>query len=421
MTRRETVNNIIIQALSPLAGLIYSLFNWRKPWARAMFWVSCVFMSLIQIYQVRGFQLGEGADIARYVEALVRMHNTDTSLAKEIADNLRPDVYQVTVTYLVSLFTEDGHILFMIFGMIFAYFYSGNMWYVLRQLPEQTPKLLNVLIATMFVICPIWTVSGVRMWTALHVFAFGALPYLMEGKKKGIIWPLITPLIHFSYLPLAVIFGVFVLLPNMFKSNGLLIRVMAVLYFVTLFVNILDVDAINIYLSQLLPEELYEENVEGYMSEEYVIGTNEFADTKSLLYKTDQFINKFFTAVFMLVCLLALRRTEKNKYRNRLFVFALLMASIGNVLSIVPSGSRYVIIAYMFVYACIVPMFAYTDILNRYKIVRILCYIMILHVAFAFRTALEAYEINLLTGNFFTWRLMETNVPLIHYLYFLVR
>ncbi len=116
------------------------------------------------------------------------------------------DILQPMVTYLVSRFTDNPTILFTIFGLIFGYFYSRNIWYVLGKIHGGITLVLFVFVLTFALINPIWNINGFRMWTAAQIFLYGTLPYLLEGKSKGLIWAAVSVFVHFSFLlPLTVL------------------------------------------------------------------------------------------------------------------------------------------------------------------------------------------------------------------------
>ena len=163
----------VVTLLFPFWGVIYSLYHWRASWAKNTFWLACIYMGMVQIFHPEGTILGDGADGGRYVLDLISMHvnvHSFTDVAKVFYDGSTLDVYQKTLTFIVSRFTDNGHVLFFFFAVVFGFFYSRNIWYVLDKLPEKFNKYLWVLILFYFLVCPIWLINGVRMWTATHVF-----------------------------------------------------------------------------------------------------------------------------------------------------------------------------------------------------------------------------------------------------------
>lgn len=323
------------------------------------------------------------------------------------------DIYQSTVTYLVSRITDSGHILFMIFGIVFGYFYSRNIWYVLNKLPISIPRYLTVVIALFILVCPIWNVSGVRMWTALHVFAYGALPYLLDNDKSKIYWPALSIFIHFSFGMHVALFYCFYLLPHWIKEHKSTISIAYIIFLTSFILNVLDISTISNYLSIILPDYIYENNLAGYMGDAYVETINQLRDSKSMLFNTNEVIGKYGVILLTSFSYIIIRKEENANYR-RFFVFALILYSIGNILSIVPSGGRYLVVAKMFLLPSILLSLASIQT-AQYRLIRYVCWVFLLPVIFSIRIGCECYGINLFFGNYFWGLLFETNVPIIKY------
>ena len=207
----------VLALLFPFLGLILSLANWRKSWAKNVFWLACIYMGAVQIFQPEGTMLGTGRDAGRYVMDLIEMHDNVQSFSEVTStffDGRTNDIFQPTLTFLVSRFTDNGHVLFFFLAIIFGFFYSRNVWYVLEKLPDRIPSGIWLLIACFFLVCPIWAINGFRMWTALHVFIYGALPFALEGKKDKLVWSFLSVLVHSSFIIVIVILGIYTQKPT---------------------------------------------------------------------------------------------------------------------------------------------------------------------------------------------------------------
>ena len=183
-SNKNSSTAFILTLVFPFGGLIYTLNHWREKWAKNTFWLACIYLGAVFIYLPEGTVLGEGADAGRYILDLLNMYNSNMSLSQIIGQyqiNQRTmDLYQPLMTYLISRFTDNGHVLFTVFAIVFGYFYSRNIWYILEKLPNKKLGWLTILVAIYFLICPITQINGVRMWTALHVFVYGMMPYILE-------------------------------------------------------------------------------------------------------------------------------------------------------------------------------------------------------------------------------------------------
>jgi hypothetical protein len=200
----------LLFGLSPVIALWVSLTDRRSKVARDITWAGCVFYGLM-------FNIlpGQGSDCVRYAVELKQMHLTQTSwqlLSSTFYQEgqTRFDVYQPTLTLIVSRFTGDYHFLFALFGLVIGFFYSRTVWFFVDRLPQH-PRLVNCLfiIAVAFILNPGSAMNGVRMYTAFYVFLFGALKFLEKPQAAYLIIAGSSVFIHFSFAyPFAILLAV---------------------------------------------------------------------------------------------------------------------------------------------------------------------------------------------------------------------
>jgi len=256
---------------------------------------------------------------------------------------------------------------------------------------------------------PIWLINGFRMYTAIQVFFFGALPYLLEGKKKYLLWAAASMLVHFSlFLGVVVLLG-FALLPRK-----------PVLYYwvfiLTSFVKEIDLDIVR-NLLYLLPDVLFY-RVQSYTNIEYA----------KTLEKSAQFTNWYVSfsrdAVIYVSYILAsyvffFGREFLQKYdRYRtLFCFALLMVGLANLSSLIPGGGRFMTVGNLFMYAFFILYFFHE---HRKKVVKLVALatapLLFIFIVVSIRVGMDFTGMFTLIGNPLLAFFMEDNVPLIEYL-----
>jgi hypothetical protein len=64
------------------------------------------------------------------------------------------------------------------------YFYSRNIWLLINSSVGIIKQFSIVLIITLALIMPFWTIVGFRFNTAFHIFLFGLLNYYIHNKKS---------------------------------------------------------------------------------------------------------------------------------------------------------------------------------------------------------------------------------------------
>ena len=385
-----------------------------------MFWLACIYMGAILIYHHEGTILGEGMDSGRYVLILINMYNNPSLTLWSVLslyqiDMNYMDLYQQLITYFVSRFTDNGHVLFAVFATVFGFFYSRNIWYILDKLPSKKLGILYVLFGLFFLVCPITQINGVRMWTALHVFVYAMLPYLVE-KKKSRLWLLfITPLIHFSYLYVGIFSIIYVLSPFRFKTNNSLFIYFAIInYIVTLFINSLSLDAVSSMIAEYSPEA-YEDRIDLYVNQNLLDRNNAAAVTNNWYLAAGRNISNWCYSIILVLLFPVIRKYFKgNKTITNLYVYTMLIGSFANIIALIPSGGRFQILATMFKLSTILLIILnIPKNMTVYKISSIFSIILILPLIVEIRKLFDFFGINLIFGNFITAFISETNVPLI--------
>ena len=169
----------------PFLGFIQAIKNYRSSWAKPTIIAFVAFFGLSMVKN-------ETVDSSRYVQKLEVMHAGNKSfenLQASFYDETdgQADIYVPIVTYLFSLFTANGNLLFLFYGLVFGYFYVNNIWLVLGESHGRLRWEQFLLLATFSMIIGFWDVNGVRMHTAAHIFFYGSFIYLYHNKNKGLI------------------------------------------------------------------------------------------------------------------------------------------------------------------------------------------------------------------------------------------
>ena len=340
--KRHTSYHLIYFVAQPFLTLIYYLINFKKPKAKNVMWLFTVFYGA-------AFAIGaesQGSDINRYLDEIFSLNQMSLDLNGALQYfylSGEIDVLRTILSLMVSSFTDNGYYIIIVFGVIFGYFYSRNMWYVLDRLEGKTKSFTRILLFCLFLTVPIWFLNGFRFWTATHVFLFGLLPYLLEGKKKSLIWCFLTPfLIHYSFLIAIVPLGIYLLLGNKIKYYF-------ILFIITVFVSNININQFNNLISNYAPEVLIE-RTSSYRSEDKLAAyrNNEVTDTRVWYAK---YYTKVFNyvLVFFLIYIYKFNEKQLMKNNNKIFFnllgFIFLFMSFSNVISTIPSGGRFIYIS----------------------------------------------------------------------------
>ena len=412
----------VLSFLFPFGGLLYTLGHWRESWAKNTFWLICIFLGAVLVYCPEGTFLGEGSDDGRYVLRLMGMYGSSITLRDILGqyqiDQYTMDLYQPLMTYLVSRFTDNGHVLFAVYAVVFGFFYSRNIWYILEKFPGNKLGNLFILVTLYFLICPITQLNGVRMWTALHVFVYALMPYLLDRDRSKLWFVLLTPLIHFSYLYVSLFALAYFFLPYRLKTHNRIFLIFALTFFVvSLFINTLNLDAVGGMLEEFSPES-YEDRINGYVNQDT-------ADRRAAA----SALNNWYVAgsgnilhwaynLLLLAMLPCLKRNFKNdESLIHLYVFTLLLGGFANIMALIPSGGRFQLLSQMFkVPLLLLVVMGIPKGDNYRKLVNVALIILLIPFVVEIRKLFDAFSITALFGNFITVFFWENNVLLIDYI-----
>ncbi len=413
MSNKDSKYKLYLFALAlPFLSLLTSVRFFKSPSARNLFWYGCIFMGYIHIFNPIG---GTANDGVRYAEALVTMHiepvDIETLSGYFYSEDGHLDIYQPLVTFLLSLFTGNPHILFMVFATVFGFFYSRNIWMALHY--SEKDKIgwwVWVILIMLMLIRPIWEINGVRMYTALQVFMYGVFSFYLMNDKKKLIWSFLSVFIHFSFIFPVALLVIFFFLP---KKN---LTIYFVFYFLAVIFNEIDIQSLKDGLVDILPARLSEKAVD-YMNEDYLEVIKERNATYSLYLKIADKMFRYFS--FLAIFFLWLKKQsflENKTYRN-LLVLTMFTGAVFEILSGIPSMIRFLDIPNLIFYTLLFLLLSDKQFAEHkiHKMVKITSVALILPILLRIRIGLEFYGISLLCGNFVSASIINDNIPLISF------
>ena len=197
----------------PLLALASAFRNYKSHWAKNMLWAFVAFYGFC-------FAIGaenSGADIVRYVAQYQELHDVNMTFAtaqRYFIESGEIDIARTVIAIILSRFTDSQSVLTLVYGIIFGFFFSRNMWYVLEHFKGKIRPITILLFICFSLIVPIWNINGFRMWTAAHIFIYGLLPFLFEGKRGGVIISSLAILMHYAFIVPVGILYMYLLLGN---------------------------------------------------------------------------------------------------------------------------------------------------------------------------------------------------------------
>lgn len=337
-------STVLLYLIWPVGALFISLQNYKQNWSRDILWLFCIFFGFTFIIAGEG-----GSDSARYAERFIMYAHSDLSLEElwrsfYSEGSKYVDIASPLVTYSVSRITDDPSMLFTVFGVIFGYFFSRNLWYVLDRINGKITGVILLYVLTFAFFNPIWNINGFRMWTAAQIFLFGTMPFLIEGKSKKLIWSAISVLFHFSFLfPLGIVL-LFIIVKNR-------LNIYLGFFIITSFIKEIDLLGIQSVLTSFLPSFLHE-RVETYVRPEYAESISETRQSISWFLPLCESGIKW--TIYILVLYISFFGRKMLKERQdltTLLCFSLLFYGFSNIFSLIPSGGRFLVVANTLMFA----------------------------------------------------------------------
>ncbi|MBL7873745.1 MAG: EpsG family protein [Cyclobacteriaceae bacterium] len=392
----------------PFAGLIAAVRSYKAVNAKNMVWLFIIFYGFTFVYT------NHQMDANRYAKSLIYLYKQPVNSASDFFSLLYSkesnyvDLLQPLLTFLVSRFTDDPRILFTFFGVIFGYFYSRNIWFLFSFVKNKVKReALPFIIMAAFAIS-IWQMNGFRFWTAAHVFAYGFFLFLSGKPIRGLVISLASILVHFSF-----IFPVIVLLIYVIAGNRLFIYF--ILYILSFFISVVTPTTFSGYTKSL--PGVFQERTDRYTSKAYLKRLDKAATVKVNWYIEGRLAAIRLAINFLLVITMINYRKFLNtrKVELSLLSFSLLIGSVVNVLSSVPSVHRFYFLFYLLIFSFFFLLVqGMRERTFRWWVKAPVFIAILLFVVVEFRVGFDTMGVMTLIGNPLTAPFIQDEAPLIN-------
>lgn len=271
-------------------------------------------------------------------------HGTIASTIQDYSNGSITDFYKPFAYALVESFSNNPKFIFAFFGFIFGVFSYKSLKLFFQVKGIEKSIYVSILGLVFFSLNSIVNINGARFWTAAIICLCAIINLFVHNKKIWIIPLLGTIIIHFSFLFIVpfIIFS-YALRKNLFE-NKMMFNLLFLSYIFTFLISLLlDNSLFNFnFSSSILPQSI-SRKIELYNSLEVTESYEKRGET--LFHKFTKTFN-FLARFYIFILILSIRKnfkieTERNKSLRYLFAIVLFFLSIGFLLSIVPSGGRF--------------------------------------------------------------------------------
>ena len=387
--------SLLLFLINPFISMLFAFMDYTQPYAKNIFWAFCTFYGFTFAIGVEN----SGSDINSYVQDLQFLYlqselsiNHINTLFKESGDI---DFFNLFLTYVVSRFTDSRSILTAVYGFIFGYFYSRNIWYIFNLIKGKFSIIEKVIFLTLVIMVPIWYINGIRMYLAFHVFIYGLLPYIFENNNRKLIYVYLSFIIHFSFIIPISIFLTYRLIGN--RLNILFIS-----FLLSLLVSSISLSSINFYVEKFLPERVLERTAsyrnedafEAKIEEKLAKNRRWYLKWNGLLFRWSLYL------IIIFLFFYGNSSIKKHPKWIKLFTLVLIYFTSSNFLLNVSSGARFMIFPYFLTLIMIVLY------LNQFKtdrkfitFINLLSPAFLLFIIIAFRIGFYSFSITTILGN----------------------
>lgn len=351
---KEENNDIVIKTISflisPFIAFLYSLRRIKTKSSYVIFFLFAVFFGLS--FTVGDYRYENTIDGISY---RIEFEDYKNVSFNEYYDGLKgflslkegnKDYYFNTIAFYVSRITDNYHVMFMVFAIVFAFF-QLKTFKIFTKEDNFNTSLACFILAYLFTINQIFNINGVRFWTAAWIGVFSIFQIFKYGNKKYFLLVLCTPFFHGTFW----FFILILFLAYLLKRHE---KFWIILFYISFIFSSFSVEIIR--NSYSFAPDFLKFTINSYTSNDYI---NELASAP-----VNTGLGVFFRSLeryyMMFLVFIFIRNSDiikGNSKTKNLYLFLLVWMTFVNFVMPVPSfGERYILLAY--------PLIAYIWLVN---------------------------------------------------------
>ncbi|MFR6541232.1 MAG: EpsG family protein [Butyricimonas virosa] len=398
MENRNNSLYLLLATIFPISGFVYASTRPKILPYKSLLIIFFTFIGIV-------FLPTAGGDVFRYVEEFQMVAMKKITLMDYY--NSRPEVqqidyYTILMTWILSRFTSNPHIYLGILALVPTVFLAQNVSYISKKCSNSSRFRFFLFI---LVITPNIMFLTHRWWTALQIFLYGMLPYILDGKSKRLWFCLLSIGVHFSFIFSSILLSIYAILPKKIILPYLIV------FIITYFVSTLNFDFISDIVNQILPVN-YADRSTMYLSK-----TEDFKQgwAHVVVFNLHNILNLIF-AMFIFFRLKI--ELKNNASLRKLLIIALMMASFAQLSNRTDWGWRYFDLS-NFLFTCLFTIIAanrqtYMKLKTLFKYsYPFFLFFLIVFIRFLFSIISPT---SLLVGNYFTTWFFDEEISVLEYI-----
>lgn len=340
---QDKIAKIILFLISPFVAALYSLKTLNRRSSYVVYFLFAIFFGMaftVSSGKTEDFRF----DGAAYHEKFDRYllydeHHFYEQLNEFLSfEKAKNDFYFDSIAYSVSRFTENYHVLFLIFAVVFAFF-SLKSFRFFTQNENYTHSLFSLILVFLFFWTSIFNINGARFWTAAWVGIYAVFQIYINQNKRYYFLAFLTPFFHASYW----FFIVLLLIIHFFKKFE---KTWTSLFIISFFISGVGLAFLDTITDQM--PDFVQNYIESYTSDEKIESVKSWSGFGWVSKLSTLVISVYFN---LLVYILIKNSTEikQDKVSRNFYLFLITYVTLVNFFMAVPSlGNRYIQLAYPF-------------------------------------------------------------------------
>ena len=339
--RYDKAAKIVLFLISPFFSFLYSLRTMNTRSSYVVFFLFAVFFGMaFSVSNTRtegsidGISYRAYFEEYKYISANYYFEGLNEFLT---FDEGKKDYYFDTVAFYVSRITDNYHVMFMVFAIIFAFF-SLKTFKLFITDNKFDISFASFILAYLFMANQIFNINGMRFWTAAWVGVYALFQIFGKKNKRYFLLLLLTPFFHGSFW---IFIAVVVLAYLLMKFN----KVWVVLFFISFFVGSIAVELLQ-ETSDLLPAFM-QRMIASYTDADYIQLRNEGGTGFYWVSKLFSTLVRFYMNFMVYLFIRNSKIIKANPKTKSFYLFLLVYMTFVNFTMAVPSlGGRYMTLAY---------------------------------------------------------------------------
>lgn len=341
--KKNKVYSYLLFLVSPIFALYLSCKDYRGVSSKNIVWVFSVFYGYTLVISNPDLDVNRLKEFFLIYAQFENFSPTEFASTLYAEDSWNTDILSEFLRWFVSRFTDNFHFYFAVLGLVYGYFYSRNIWYLIDNTEGRINRNALLFIVVFSLLVPFWGVNIFRFFTATHIFFFGCIRYFLQGKKRYIFVALLSGLVHFSFI-----------LPSLLLVLNKLIgnkpKILLTFFVVSFFIPELNSEFFREIEFSFFPT-VYEKKIGSYTGESYVRVIDGIKSLEKNWYVVGRILlMKAIVLISLSMCVKNLDEI-KNLKLMPLYCFSLLIVGVSNIISNIPSLDRFLSVSNLFVFA----------------------------------------------------------------------